>query len=99
MLRKGRFKLIFYVGFSPELFDLKADPEELHDLCREPAFEAIRRELEDELRRLVDPEAVDRRAKNDQLRTIERHGGVRALSERGIYQGTPVPGERPVYVH
>ena len=98
MLRKGRFKLIFYVGFSPELFDLKADPEELHDLSRDRAFEAIRRELEDELRRLVDPEAVDRRAKDDQLRAIERHGGAQALSERGIYQGTPVPGERPVYV-
>jgi hypothetical protein len=42
MLRKRRFKLIFYVGFPPELFDLKADPEELHDLSREPAFDTIR---------------------------------------------------------
>ena len=38
MLRKGRFKLNWYIGFPPELFDLQADPEELTDLAGDPAF-------------------------------------------------------------
>src|SRR5690606_18676501 len=29
MLRKGRWKYHYYVGFRPELFDLENDPEEL----------------------------------------------------------------------
>jgi choline-sulfatase len=99
MLRKGRFKLIYYVGFPPELFDLQADPEELQDRSGDSAFAAIRAELEHELRRRVDPEAIDRRAKRDQRETIERNGGAEVLAERGVYQGTPVPGERPTYVH
>jgi len=32
MVRRGDHKLHHYVGFQPELFDLAADPEELHDL-------------------------------------------------------------------
>jgi choline-sulfatase len=33
MMRHGRWKLIHYEGFKPELFDLEADPEELNDLA------------------------------------------------------------------
>ena len=36
MLRKGRWKLIHYVGFADELFNLESDPEELHNLAPQP---------------------------------------------------------------
>lgn len=98
MLRKGRFKFIYYVGYPSELFDLETDPDELRDRSEDPALASVRRELEEQLRHLVDPEEVDRCAKRDQLRTIERNGGLQAVAERGVYQGTPVPGERPIYV-
>jgi choline-sulfatase len=37
MLRRGRYKLNYYLGDPPELFDLEADPDELTDLAAEPA--------------------------------------------------------------
>ena len=41
MLRKGQWKYIHYVGFEPELFDLKADPKDIADLAQDPNFVAV----------------------------------------------------------
>jgi choline-sulfatase len=98
VLREGRFKLIYYVGFQPELFDLEADPEELADLAGKPEFAGVKERLQQRLFSLVDPEAIDRIAKADQADAIERLGGRDALQARGTYQGSPVPGERAIYV-
>ena len=51
-----------------QLFDTHADPLEVQDLSSEPAHVALRAELEAELRRIVDPAAVDAAAKADQAR-------------------------------
>jgi choline-sulfatase len=42
MLRRGRWKLIYYHGDPPELFDLREDPHELHDLAEKPRHAGIR---------------------------------------------------------
>ena len=36
VLRQGAWKLIYYVGFDPELFDLEDDPEESRSLADDP---------------------------------------------------------------
>lgn len=36
MLRGERYKYIYYQGFRPQLFDLLNDPNELHDLAKDP---------------------------------------------------------------
>ena len=92
MLRKGRWKYHYYVRFAPELFDLDADPEELHDLAADAACAGVLREMEAELRRICDPEATDALAKEDQRAMIERFGGVQAASRMGATGATPVPG-------
>src|SRR5690606_27761558 len=66
MLRQGRWKYHYYVGHPPELFDLEADPDELQDLASDPAVADILAQLEATLRRICDPEAIDRQAKADQ---------------------------------
>ncbi len=97
MIRKGRFKLIHYTGFAPELFDLTADPLERRDLAADPAHAAILADLQGELRARCDSDAVDARAKADQAALVARHGGRAAVVARGSFAGTPAPGEKPVY--
>ena len=91
MLARGRFKYHHYVGYVPELFDLDADPEEARDLATDPAHAPVLRAFEAELRAMLDPEAVDRRAKNDQNVLVARHGGREQALRKGPPGATPVP--------
>jgi choline-sulfatase len=93
MVRKGRYKFHYYVRYRPELFDLVTDSEELVDLASDPAYGEVLRAMEAELRAICDPEAVDALAKVDQLRMIERLGGVQVASHMGAGGATPVPQE------
>ena len=70
MIRHGQYKYIHYAGLPPMLFDLAADPHERSDLGRAPASAAIVRECEAALRAMVDPDAVDRLARE----IAPRHG-------------------------
>ena len=94
MLRKGRWKLNYYVGFLPELFDLQADPEELTDLAKDPEHAETLAMLEAELRRQLDPEAVDAQAFADQAAMIEAYGGREAALKLGAPGATPPPEVR-----
>jgi choline-sulfatase len=71
MVRKGKFKFIYYPERPAQLFDLEADPRELRDLSSDPAYRSVREELERELRRITDPEAVDLRARAEQRERLE----------------------------
>ena len=93
LVRRGRYKLLHYVGFEPELYDLEADPEETRDVAGDPAAAGARAELERLLREIVDPEEVDRRAKADQAALVERFGGPEVAVELGTVAETPVPEE------
>jgi len=53
--------------------------------------------MEAELRKIVDPEAVDARAFADQEAKIAKFGGVEALIKRGDFGYSPAPGEKPVF--
>jgi choline-sulfatase len=91
MLRKGRWKYHHYVRFAPELFDLEADPEELVDLASDPAHAEVLRDMQRELQRICDPQAVDALAKQDQRAMIESLGGVEVASTLGATGATPAP--------
>jgi len=95
MLRGPRYKYIHYTGFAPQLFDLVADPEEAHDLANDPTQSDVLKACEQELRGVLNPEAVDRQAKADQARIIEAHGGRAAVLARGpsFVNATPAPRE------
>ena len=95
MIRHGRWKFTYYVGYPPELFDLEHDPGETADLAADPAFERVLKDCEARLRSLCDPELVNARAFRDQEKRIAEHGGVAAILRRGDFGYTPAPGEKP----
>lgn len=100
MIRKGKWKYNFFAGFEhPELYDLKADPEELSDLGRDPDYAAVREELHAELLTICDPAEVEQRAKREQAALIDKHGGREAVLSRGVFQASPVPGEEPKIIN
>ena len=91
MVRKGNWKLVYYVGHAPQLFDLAEDPREKVNLAGRKETVAIQADLESELRRIVDPEAADALAFSDQAQRIEQLGGeevIRSTAEIGF---TPAP--------
>jgi choline-sulfatase len=98
MIRHGRYKYIHYVGLPAMLFDLEADPHERNDLGGQAGCAAVVRECEARLRTVVDPEAADAQARDDQRRYIEKHGGADAIVERGTFRYSPPPGTKAAYV-
>ena len=91
MIRKGDFKLIHYVGFEDELFDLASDPEELTNLVANPTFTAVYDDLLAELRAICDPDAVNLQAHADQRAMVDGYGGLDAVRNMGPKGATPPP--------
>ncbi|WP_306119072.1 MULTISPECIES: sulfatase-like hydrolase/transferase [unclassified Roseitalea] len=60
MIRTERYKLVYYHGYRPQLFDLTADPDETRDLAADPAHAAIRQQLTRQVLEGWDPDAIER---------------------------------------
>lgn len=58
MIREGRYKLNYYHGLPPQLFDLESDPDEITDIAEDPAHEAILDRLISRLTIDWDPDTV-----------------------------------------
>ncbi|MBT6275361.1 MAG: sulfatase-like hydrolase/transferase [Chromatiales bacterium] len=94
-LRRDSDKLIYHAGMPRELYDLKNDPHETRnrlDDRLDDAARAIADDLEKELRRICDPEAVDRQAKAAQRDRTNEFGGNDTVAKMGALTRTPPPG-------
>jgi len=91
MVRENAWKLVHYVDYPAQLFDLSTDPFEQTDLAGRPETQAVQGRLYDRLHKIVDPESVNRRVFTDQQARIERLGGVDAILSRADFNFTPVP--------
>ncbi len=58
MIRTERWKLIYYHGYPPQLFDLTADPDELNDLAGSQQHREIVRQLVDRVLTDWDPNGI-----------------------------------------
>lgn len=58
MIRQDDWKLIYYHGYEPQLFNLADDPDELTDLAREPACYEVRKTLTERVLGDWNPEAI-----------------------------------------
>lgn len=92
MLRRGRYKYVYFVGYPAQLFDVVSDPDEAHDLAGEPVQAALVADFERALRAICDPEAVDAAARADQKRRIDAAGGLETVLKGGArFNYTPAP--------
>ena len=98
MLRKGNYKLIYYLDSPHQLFDVVNDPMESKDLAQDPQFSSLLQTMEEELRTYLDPEATDQKAKVSQAALIERFGGREAVLNRGTFINSPAPGEEADFI-
>ncbi|WP_165452825.1 sulfatase-like hydrolase/transferase [Paenibacillus thalictri] len=74
MIRYRHYKYVYFTGgYKPQLFDLEADPREMHDLNRNDSVsdevQAIIGQCHSRLLDVCDPEAVDTRAQAFQEQT------------------------------
>ncbi|WP_421849704.1 sulfatase-like hydrolase/transferase [Oricola sp.] len=93
MLRKGRFKLVYFAAFAPELFDLIADPLETRNLAEVPEHRAKLQELLSELRDILDPDAMSEVVKQHQALRIAQAGGRDAILNQGDFGYSPAPSK------
>jgi choline-sulfatase len=92
MIRHGKYKYVHYVAYSPQLFDLEADPEELVDLAEKPEYANVVATCRERLYKICDPAEVDARAKRRQAELLEENGGRDAVIKRGDLGFSPPPG-------
>jgi choline-sulfatase len=69
MIRKGDWKLVYYVNADCQLFHLREDPDELHNVYEQNPDKV--RELEADLHSICSPELEDERAHSFQARQFE----------------------------
>ncbi len=73
ILRKGKYKVVHCEGDPGMLFDMQSDPRELRNLCREPAFADMAKQLVDEIETRFAPAAVKARVLASQRRRLFLH--------------------------
>jgi choline-sulfatase len=95
VLRRGKYKLIYHVGYSNELYDLETDPDEIRDLGDEVECQSVMRDLVAHLKTICDPESVNYAAMDAQRRKVQEFGGRDALLRGGSLVFTPPPGKAP----
>jgi choline-sulfatase len=91
MVRRGGTKMIHHVEMPPQLFDLDADPEELHDLAALPEAKTRLSEQTKLLTDICDPNEVDARAKAAQREKAEYFGGRAKVEAEPFIRFTPPP--------
>ena len=93
MIRRGSFKLNYYVGYELEFFDLENDPEETVNQAKKKNYAGLVDEFLEYLSSICDPDNVDRLAKDDQNKLVAKHGGPEKALKIGTPGATPVPGQ------
>jgi choline-sulfatase len=98
MTRLEHYKYVHYAAAYPsQLFDLREDPEELHDRAADQSLRGVRDQAEADLRAMLDPQQVDQRAKARQAQLLALNGGRDVVIERGDLGFSVPPGVPPMF--
>ncbi len=81
LIRKGRWKYVRHLfGDDVQLFDIEADPDELHDLALDPGSQDVLRELDTALGSVLNPVEADDRIRIEQRTLLGESGASGAAS-------------------
>ena len=97
MIRKDRYKYIKYVDMNPMFFDLLNDKKEIVDLSNSREYSEIINDFDILLRRRVNPEEVDNKAKSSQNQKVLLNGGRDFIVKQGDFGYSPIPGQIPSF--
>lgn len=86
----AKWKYDLYVGYPPELFDLKNDPLETRNLAGDPRYSDVEARMHAHLMAICDPAEVDRHAKEDQNKLVASFGGPEVAATIGPKGASPV---------
>jgi arylsulfatase A-like enzyme len=92
MISDKRWKLIHAIGFRPMLFDLAADPHELHDLGIDPACDAERQRLAAALAQWGLRQSQRQTRSDDQIRALRGNAERRGVLI-GVWDETDIDPE------
>lgn len=98
MVRSPRYKFVHHVSERPQLYDMLDDPDETTDLGTRDDHEEIVESHRAMLSRICNPTEVDARARADQQRRLDEHGGADAVLATGptfLHSPTPTVFRRP----
>jgi choline-sulfatase len=73
MIRKGKYKYVYYPQNPEQLFDLEDDPQEMKNLAEASEYAQLKEQLYKELLSLVQPDEVDRKALSDQKSRLQKY--------------------------
>lgn len=95
MIRRGKYKYVYYHHMPVQLFDLESDPYELTDLSHTPEGRRQVYEMELLLRGILDPNWIDIECRKDQAKIVDRFRGENGISSDVLWttSETPVPKE------
>jgi len=94
MLRWGKYKLNWLVGYEPELFDMEADPGEFENLAARPEHKETLERLKQKLFEGWDPAETEARVRRNQQDRLLIGAARRALNQRNLtyrINGDPLP--------
>ena len=95
MIRKGKYKYIYYHHMPVQLFNLDVDPLEKNDISKTLEGRKVIRELHPLLLQILNPEEIDVDCRTDQQKIVSLFGGENNFSESVLWKTseTPVPKE------
>lgn len=67
MIRRGDWKFVYYDGYEPQLYNLREDPDELHNRAGELSLRALREDLRRQVLQGWDPERIASRMRARRL--------------------------------
>jgi choline-sulfatase len=91
MIRQGHWAYHHYVGYEPELFDLRTDQSQSNDLGSDPQHQEVCAKMRALLQKMLDPGLTDRKAKQAQDALVDRFGGRDVALSLGPAGASPAP--------